>query len=89
MNKMMLLTVGLLFSGMASLVVAEEMKPVQAPVQSAPAAPKKSMKMKKKGMKKAEGKKQEAKAQYICEMCHIKSDKPGKCPQCGMEMKKI
>jgi len=25
---------------------------------------------------------------YICPMCHIKSDKPGKCPQCGMDMVK-
>jgi len=25
---------------------------------------------------------------YVCPMCHTSSDKPGKCPQCGMEMKK-
>src|ERR1051325_5551828 len=28
------------------------------------------------------------KESYVCPMCHIKSDKPGKCPQCGMDMVK-
>lgn len=25
---------------------------------------------------------------YVCPMCHTSSDKPGKCPECGMDMKK-
>jgi hypothetical protein len=25
---------------------------------------------------------------YVCPMCDIKSDKPGQCPHCGMEMVK-
>ena len=25
---------------------------------------------------------------YICPMCHITGDKPGKCPMCGMDMVK-
>jgi len=32
--------------------------------------------------------KKEVKDVYVCSMCHVKSDKPGKCPQCGMEMVK-
>jgi YHS domain-containing protein len=28
---------------------------------------------------------------YVCPMkqCNVKSDKPGKCPKCGMELKKV
>jgi len=26
---------------------------------------------------------------WICPMCRIKSDKPGKCPECGMDMVKL
>jgi YHS domain-containing protein len=28
---------------------------------------------------------------YVCPMkqCNVKSDKPGKCPRCGMELKKV
>jgi len=26
---------------------------------------------------------------WICPMCHIKADKPGKCPECGMDMVKL
>lgn len=45
--------------------------------------------------KKEEGKKEEVKeccegTSYYCSMkeCDYKSDKPGKCPKCGMELKK-
>ena len=33
--------------------------------------------------------KDQAKAMYMCEHCGTKSDKPGKCPMCGMDMKKM
>src|SRR5439155_1310289 len=33
-------------------------------------------------------KKVAAKDSYICPMCHITADKPGKCPMCGMDMVK-
>jgi len=40
-------------------------------------------------VKKAKAAKKKAvKDVYVCPMCHITSDKPGKCPQCGMEMVK-
>lgn len=26
---------------------------------------------------------------WICPMCHIKADKAGKCPECGMDMVKL
>ena len=26
---------------------------------------------------------------WICPMCRIKADKPGKCPECGMDMVKL
>ena len=29
-----------------------------------------------------------AKDSYVCPMCHISADKPGKCPMCGMDMVK-
>jgi RNA polymerase subunit RPABC4/transcription elongation factor Spt4 len=29
-----------------------------------------------------------AKDSYICPMCHVTADKPGKCPMCGMDMVK-
>jgi YHS domain-containing protein len=31
------------------------------------------------------------KVTYVCPMkqCNVKSDKPGKCPKCGMELKKV
>ncbi|UCH93343.1 MAG: YHS domain-containing protein [Candidatus Aminicenantes bacterium] len=33
----------------------------------------------------------EGKVSYVCPMkqCNVKSDKPGKCPKCGMELKKV
>lgn len=33
----------------------------------------------------------EEKVVYICPMkqCNVKSDKPGKCPKCGMDLKKV
>ena len=33
----------------------------------------------------------EAKVYYVCPMkqCNVKSDKPGNCPKCGMELKKV
>jgi YHS domain-containing protein len=33
----------------------------------------------------------EAKVSYVCPMkqCNVKTDKPGKCPKCGMELKKV
>lgn len=33
----------------------------------------------------------EAKVYYVCPMkqCNVKTDKPGKCPKCGMELKKV
>jgi len=33
----------------------------------------------------------EAKISYVCPMkqCNVKTDKPGKCPKCGMELKKV
>ena len=33
----------------------------------------------------------EAKVSYVCPMkqCEVKTDKPGKCPKCGMELKKV
>jgi YHS domain-containing protein len=33
----------------------------------------------------------EEKVAYVCPMkqCNVKTDKPGKCPKCGMELKKV
>ena len=33
----------------------------------------------------------EGKVVYVCPMkqCNVKSDKPGKCPKCGMDLKKV
>jgi YHS domain-containing protein len=33
----------------------------------------------------------EGKVAYVCPMkqCNVKTDKPGKCPKCGMELKKV
>jgi YHS domain-containing protein len=33
----------------------------------------------------------EEKVYYVCPMkqCNVKSDKPGKCPKCGMDLKKV
>jgi len=33
----------------------------------------------------------EEKAVYVCPMkqCNVKTDKPGKCPKCGMDLKKV
>jgi YHS domain-containing protein len=33
----------------------------------------------------------EGKTVYVCPMkqCNVKTDKPGKCPKCGMELKKV
>lgn len=33
----------------------------------------------------------EGKVVYVCPMkqCNVKTDKPGKCPKCGMELKKV
>lgn len=33
----------------------------------------------------------EGKVSYVCPMkqCNVKSDKPGKCPKCGMDLKKV
>jgi rubrerythrin len=44
----------------------------------------------KKPMKKAEAAPgaMEKKVVYKCEHCNQTADKPGKCPMCGMDMKK-
>ncbi len=31
---------------------------------------------------------QPAEAKYVCKHCKTSSNEPGKCPKCGMEMKK-
>ena len=58
---------------------------VKASTASSQAAP--VVKTKKaKAVKKAKGVKETKAAEktvYICPMCHIKADKPGKCPECG------
>ncbi len=78
---------GLMAAGVLSLAVAEEMKQGGAAAPAQASAPAKKAPMKKKHMKKAAAA-QEAKAEYVCEMCNVKSDKPGKCSKCGMDLKK-
>ena len=90
MRKLSLIVLGLLLSGALSWVSAEEAKPAAPAAASATAPAKPAAKpMKKAAKKKAGAIKKEAKAMYRCEHCNITSDKPGKCPACGMEMKKI
>ena len=60
----------------------------QAPATDKPAA--EPMKMEKKAKRSTtKGKKAETMATYKCPMDGTMSDKPGKCPKCGMEMEKV
>ena len=63
---------------------------VQVSATATPMKTKMKAKKMKKGnkAKKMKGSAKAEKAVYICPMCHIKSDKPGKCPECGMPMVK-
>ncbi len=90
MKKISLLVAGLMVSGLVSLTIAEEMKGGSSAAPAAAVPAKKHMKKTgKKSAAKPAAAAQEAKAGYACEMCNVKSDKPGKCPKCGMELKKI
>jgi YHS domain-containing protein len=44
-----------------------------------------------KFMKDSKDKCCEGKTVYVCPMkqCNVKTDKPGKCPKCGMDLKKV
>jgi rubrerythrin len=59
-----------------------------ASAQTTPAVKSKKAKTVKKA-KTAKEIKAPEKTVYICPMCHIKADKPGKCPECGMDMVKM
>ena len=94
MKKLKYVLTALVLSGAVSWVVAEDMKSgANQPAggqSSQSASPAKKKPMKKAKMKKAEAPNPSQKtALYKCEHCNVTSDKPGKCPMCGMEMKKI
>jgi len=67
------------------LMAANAAKADQASAPGAKPTPAAGMKHKKTKTAKA---KKEVKAVYVCPMCHTKSDRPGKCPDCGMPMVK-
>ncbi len=83
----------------ASIAQAEEAVGNQATSQTAGTNLKKGpgalgVSKKMKSMKKSKADKKASpsvveKDSWICPMCHIKADKPGKCPECGMDMVKM
>jgi rubrerythrin len=86
MRKITIVLAGLLMTGALAVAQAEEMGKPAVPAKAPVSAPAKKPAAKKKSVKKAAVQK---KAMYQCAMCGITSDKPGKCPKCGMEMTKI
>jgi rubrerythrin len=85
MKRLALVAVSLILSG--SFLSAAE---TTAPMTGQPAAKKEMKKAAKKPMKKAEAAPgaMEKKVVYKCAHCNQTADKPGKCPMCGMDMKK-
>ncbi len=73
-----------------NFVMAEETaaNTASASVQTTPPVKVKKASMTKKKNKAAKETKAAEKSVYVCPMCHIKADKPGNCPECGMAMVK-
>ena len=86
MKKLKLTLAGICILGMLSLVLAEESKPA-APAKAPAVLPAKAPAQVKKKVSRKD-KTEPKKVVYKCEHCNTASDKPGKCPMCGMEMKK-
>ena len=83
MKKALGLLMAVLFVlGTGAAVRADESAAAGGTTSNAAPAPK------AKKAKKAKAVKKKAKDAYVCPMCHTKSDKPGKCPDCGMDMVK-
>lgn len=75
----------------ANISWADETAPANGssqPAQATPAPKAKSMKVSKKKARKTPAAAAKEKYIWVCTMCDYKSDKPGKCPYCGMEMVK-
>ena len=98
MRKLKLAMAGIFVLGLVSFAVAAEpAKPPEPAKAAAPAPKKKATKKKSMKSKPAEMKKSETAqpaagqnmAMYKCNHCNVTSDKPGKCPKCGMDMQKM